>query len=214
MRKLSIVALVVAAVCSGAANASVIKVEGASGTTSFLSSGNAYLAAVNAALAGPSYHFVNAGSLDSFSHASLFGPNSNFAIKSTVNFGVTDANAGNYMIRAGVDLGRGGAMFLDGVAVDFHGNNMWWSGSYTNPSQYFAATRFLAGGNHVLQVLGFEDCCDGGSQIQFMKSGAARFTSFASSDGMNKIPEPASASLVLAGVGLLALSRRRKARQA
>jgi len=214
MKKLSIVALALAAFWSGAASGSIIKVEGATGTSAFLASGNAYLAAVNAALAGPTYHWASATSLNSFSHASLFGSNANYAIKTSISFGITNAQAGNYAFRAGVDMGRGGAMFLDGVAVDFHGNNMWWNGSYTNASQYFAATRFLAGGNHVLQIMGFEDCCDGSAQAQFRKTGATSFTSFANSDGLNQIPEPASITLALAGAGLLALSRRRKARQA
>lgn len=210
MTKLAL-ALAAAAFC-GAAQASVIQVEGANGTSPFLGSGAAYAAAVDAALLGPSYHSAMVTSLDWISHSSLFGSNSNFAMKTTIDF--TLDIAAKYYFRAGVDFGMGGAMLLDGVALDFKGSDMWYNYSYDNPSQFLAASKTLSAGNHVLTILGFEGCCDGGQQVQFKTGDTSVYTSFANDDGLSPvadIPEPASISLALAGLGLLGLSRRRKA---
>jgi hypothetical protein len=211
MKKSTVLAALLAAASLVTAQASVIKVETASGSTPFLFNATDYQAAVNAALLGASYASATPASLDFVSHQGLFGGNANFALKTTVNFGV--ASAGTWSFRAGVDFGMGGAMFLDGVAVDLKSNDMWWEGNYNNPSQYFAATSALAAGNHVLTVMGFEGCCDGGQQVQFKAGGANAFTSFAANDGVapvSDVPEPASLGLAAAGLGLLGLTRRRK----
>jgi hypothetical protein len=208
MKKLSVLAFAVAALC-GSAQASVIQVETANASTAPLASAAAYMAAVNAALLGSSYASQYLSSYDAVSHQGVFGGNTNFALKSTIEFGV--AAAGNFGFRAGVDFGLGGAMFLDGVAVDFKSNDMWWSGSYANPSQFFAAAGPLSAGNHTLTIVGFEGCCDGAQQVQFQQNGGA-WTSFNSNDGLNgTVPEPASMALLLTGVGLIGASRRRKA---
>jgi hypothetical protein len=206
--KLTVLALALAA-SFGAAQASVIQVEAATGSTPFLANGNDYKAAVDAALAGVGYASAMPASLDFISHQGLFGGNGNFAMKTTVNFGV--ATAGTWSFRAGVDFGMGGAMFLDGVAVDFKANDMWWSGNYNDASQHFAATSAMSAGNHVLTVMGFEGCCDGGQQVQFMQTNATVFTSFSNNDGLAAVvPEPATLGLAFAGLGLVGLSRRRK----
>ena len=208
MKTLTVLACALAAASFGVAQASVVQVESASGTTPFLTSAADYQAAVDAALAGASYASANPASLDFISHGSLFGGNANFAMKTTVNFGV--ATAGDWSFRAGVDFGFGGAMFLDGIAMDFKGNDMWWNGNYNDPSQFLAAAGPLTAGNHVLTIMGFEGCCDGGQQVQFMMGSGTAFTSFSDADGLNAIPEPATLGMALAGLGLVGLSRRRK----
>lgn len=218
MKKLSVLALAIAATFSGVAHASVIQVEAASATSPFLGSAEAYQTAVDAALQGPSYASQFLSSYDNVSHQSVFGGNSNFAMKSTITFGV--AATGSYAFRAGVDFGFGGAMFLDGVALDFKANDMWWAGSYSNESQFFLGDAALAMGNHVLTIYGFEGCCAGGQQVQFLSPGeSAKWTSFSSTDGLdlvNKVPEPGSIALLLTGAGLIGATRRRRqaARQA
>ena len=206
--KKTLLALTLAALSCGIAQASVIKFEAANATSGFLGNAAAYQGAVDTALLGASYATQNVASYNNVTHASLFGGNSNFAMKSTVSFGLL--TAGSYDFRAGVDFGFGGAMFLDGVAVDFHGNDMWWNGSYSNSSQYFAASASLAAGNHTLTIYGFEGCCDGAQQAQFRKAGQ-QFASFGATDGLpGTVPEPASIALLMTGVGLIGLSRRRK----
>jgi hypothetical protein len=210
MKKLSVLAFALAALCA-TAQASVIQVETANATTSPLASANDYLAAVDAALLDASYATQFLSSYDSVSHQGLFGGNSNFAFKSSIQFDV--ASAANFGFRAGVDFGLGGAMFLDGVAVDFKSNDMWWAGSYGDSSQFFATAGALAAGSHTLTIVGFEGCCDGNQQVQFQQAGGS-WTSFGSNDGLAAVvPEPASVALLLTGIGLIGATRRRKAKR-
>lgn len=206
MNKKSLLALALTSVF-GFANASIIQVESASATSPVLASADAYRNAVNAALLNGSYVSQMLASYNNVSHQSLFGGNSNYAFKATINF--TAATAGAWDFRAGVDFGSGGALFLDGVAIDVQSSDMWWGGAYTNASQYFSATSNLAAGNHVLTMYGFEGCCDGAQQFQY-RTGNQGFASFASNDGLNVVPEPASIALLMTGVGLVGFSRRRK----
>jgi hypothetical protein len=218
--KKTLVSIALAALSLNAAHASVIKVESVSAVSPVLGTANAYRSKIDSFLAGgEGYVSQNVLSYDSLSHQSLFGGNSNYAFKSTIDFGV--AEAGEWSFRAGVDFGSGGAMFLDGVAVDLHKNDMWWGGAYTNASQFFAATLDLAVGNHVLQIYGFEGCCDGSQQAQYKAAGADSFVSFGGSDQLALIsaaaatvPEPASIGLLLAGAGMIGLARRRKQKAA
>jgi hypothetical protein len=211
MKKITLLALALCAAFGSAAQASIMSVQSVGATSPFLSSGEAYLAAVDAALLGGPSNAATVSSLDWISHGSLFGGSANFAMKTTVNFGV--ATAGTWSFRAGVDFGFGGAMAIDGVVVDFKNNDMWWENGYGVPSQHFAASTALSAGNHVLTIAGFEGCCDGGQQVQFKQAGSNNFVSFSSSDTLDAaaIPEPASISLALMGFGLLGLSRRRQA---
>ncbi|WP_317203807.1 CCXG family PEP-CTERM protein [Janthinobacterium sp.] len=143
-------------------------------------------------------------------HGTLGGSYTNFAFKSTVNFGVSAADAGAWSFRSGVDFGNGGAMFLDGVAVDFRTTDMWWGGSYGNSSQFLGANATLSAGNHTLNLYGLEGCCDGGQQAQF-KIGGGNFTTFASTDGLiAAVPEPETYAMLLAGLGLLGFTARRR----
>jgi hypothetical protein len=219
--KKTLVSIALAALSLGAAHASVIKVESVSATSPVLGSATAYQSKIDDFLSnGAGYVSQTVSSYDSLSHQSLFGGNSNYAFKSTIGFGVSEA--GNWSFRAGVDFGSGGAMFLDGVAVDLHKNDMWWGGAYTNASQYFAASQFLDVGNHVLQIYGFEGCCDGSQQAQYKAAGANGFVSFGGGDELAlfataaaaTVPEPASIGLLLTGAGLIGLSRRRKQKAA
>ena len=81
---------------------------------------------------------------DNITNQGLFGSGTDIAFKSTVDFGVSAANAGIWEIRAGVDFGLGGALFVDGVARDFNSNDMWWNGSYANSTQFLTITLNLA----------------------------------------------------------------------
>jgi hypothetical protein len=211
MKKLSLLSLLIAALC-GSAQASVIQIETANATSSPLLNATDYLAAVDAALLDASYASQLLSSYDAVSHQGLFGGNSNFALKSTITFDV--ASAASFGFRAGVDFGSGGAMFLDGVAVDVKSNDMWWAGSYADASQFFSTAGALAAGSHTLTVVGFEGCCDGNQQIQFQQAGGS-WTSFSSNDGLDHVvPEPASIALLLTGMGLIGASRRKAAPQA
>jgi hypothetical protein len=197
---------------AGSVCASTITIESASATPSgTLSDAGAYQSAVNGALQGPSYNKTTVDSYNNITHASLFGGSTNFALKSTINFGVTEANAGLWQFRAGVDFGYGGALFLNDVALDSKSHDMWWAGQYNNTSQYFNAAANLGAGNHTLTIYGFEGCCDGGQQAQFMAP-AGIFTSFSNTDNLvSAVPEPETYAMFLTGMAMMGfLSRRRK----
>ncbi|WP_426086364.1 CCXG family PEP-CTERM protein [Janthinobacterium sp. PSPC1-1] len=194
------------------ANASTVTVSTGFSNASAQASAAAYQSVVNAAVATPGagYGTTTIASYDNVTNSSLFGSGSNIAFKSVINFGVSTADAGAWSFRSGVDFGKGGALFLDGVALDFKSNDMWWAGNYNNSSQYLSGSSLLAAGNHTLSIYGLEGCCDGGQQAQF-KAGNSNFASFTSTDGLvSAVPEPSTYAMLLIGLGLLGFTARRK----
>ena len=194
------------------ANASTITLTTGYSGAGAQSSAADYQSVVNAAVATPGagYGSATIASYDNVTNSSLFGSGSNIAFKSVINFGVSAADAGAWSFRSGVDFGRGGALFLDGVALDFKNNDLWWAGNYNNGSQFLSGSSLLAAGNHTLSIYGLESCCDGGQQAQF-KAGNSNFTSFSSTDGLvSAVPEPTTYAMLLIGLGLLGFTARRK----
>ena len=194
-------------VCSSA-SASLITIE-----TGFSSAGAqvdalAYRSLVDSAVAISSsgYGSTTVAMYDNISNHSLFpsGSFTDIAFKSTVDFYVSPANAGSWQIRAGVDFGFGGAIFVDGMAYDYKTNDMWWDGSYSDSSQYLSInTLTLAAGYHTLNLYGLEGCCDGFQQAQFRIGGIGDFTTFSVSDNLTPVPEPETHAMLLVGLGLL-----------
>jgi len=192
------------AVVAGAASASAITYQTGGTFEHGLVDSAAYVTAVTGMVGAP--HTLS--SFNSFNFAL-----SNTAFESTIQFDV--AAPTTFTFRAGVDLGGGGTMVLDGVALDTHSNNMWWAGSYSNPTQYFKGSAALGAGVHTLKLYGFEDCCSGSMQAQFSTNGGNSYTSFSNTDGLPAVPEAQSFAMLLAGLGLVgALARRRSNKQA
>jgi hypothetical protein len=202
------------------ANASVITLQTGYSTAASQTTAAGYKTVVEAALKTQAqtpkagYGSKIVASYDSLSNQGTFGANSNIAWKSTIDFGVTAAQAGNWNFRTGVDFDNGGALFLDGIALTSSAANMYWGGSYSNATQYLQGSLNLAAGNHTLTIYGLEQCCDGASQAQFKIGSSAVYTSFASTDGLNlktgAVPEPATLASFGLGIAALAGVRRRK----
>jgi hypothetical protein len=191
----------------GSADAAVISFQTGYSEAGPRASAEAYRDVVNAAVAG-SPNSTLLSSYDSVSNQSIFGGSSgNIAFKSTIDFGVT-AGA-TYWIRAGVDFGNGGAVFLDGTAVQYKSNDMWWNYSYGSADQIFAFSSNVASGNHTLSIYGLEGCCDGAQQVQYSTDGV-HFQSFSNAT-LAPVPEPETYAMLLGGLGVVGtLARRRR----
>ena len=195
------------------ANASTITVSTGYSTASAQKNADAYKAVVDAAVTKPTlgYGSKTVASYNALDSSALFGSSTNIAFRSTIDFGVTAAQAGSWSFRTGVDFSNGGALFLDGVALDVGTNDMWWNGNYNNSNGFLSGSSTLAAGNHTLSIYGLESCCDGFQQAQF-KAGNSSYTSFSSTDGLasvSAVPEPSTYAMLLIGLGLLAFTGRR-----
>ena len=198
------------------ANASVITVQVASTSPAAQANAAAYKLAVDAAIANPAAYkgSKSVAVYDNLSVKNYFGGISNYAFESTINFGVTAAQAGTWNFRTGVDFGFGGALFLDGVALGYNTHDMWWANSYASTNGSLQGALNLAAGNHILKIYGIEGCCDGAMQAQFKAANAAAYATFASTDKLNAVPEPVSIATFGLGAGAMALIRRRRRKSA
>lgn len=194
------------------ANASVITLQVATVAPAAQANAAAYKLAVDAAIANPAAYkgSKSVAAYDNLSVKNYFGSVSNYAFESTIDFGVTAAQAGTWNFRTGVDFGFGGALFVDGVALGYNTHDMWWANSYATANGSLQGALNLAAGNHVLKVYGLENCCDGGQQAQFKAANASAYGTFAANDTLNAVPEPASIATFGLGAGALALIRRRR----
>lgn len=111
---------------------------------------------------------------DGISNANQFPPGgSNFGARSESYFEVQPGESGVWEFRYGSDFGRGGGLFIDSVGLDQRWNtNLWWNNSWSNRDVLQGSIN-LTVGYHKLEVLGFEDCCDGGITVQFKKPGGS-----------------------------------------
>ena len=196
------------------ANASTITISTGFSEAGAQTSAAAYRSVVDAAVAGPTvgYGSKTVASYISVDNSSLFGSSTNIAFRSTIDFGVSAAQAGSWSFRSGVDFSQGGAMFLDGVALDVGSNDLWWNGSYNNSNGVLSGSGTLAAGKHTLSIYGLESCCDGYQQAQF-KAGNSSFASFSSTDGLasvSPVPELSIYAMLLAGLGLLVFTTGQK----
>lgn len=195
------------------ANASTITVSTGFSTAGAQKTAADYKTVVDTAVAKPAlgYGSKTVASYNALDNSSLFGSSTNIAFRSTIDFGVTAAQAGSWSFRTGVDFSQGGALFLDGVALDVGTNDMWWNGNYSNSNGFLSGSSTVAAGNHTLSIYGLESCCDGFQQAQF-KAGSSSYASFSSTDGLasvSAVPEPSTYAMLLIGLGLLAFTGRR-----
>jgi hypothetical protein len=213
MQKKSVSLVLAAALLAASASASVINYSSRASSTGPLASGIDYknhIEGLTAVAPGAGYCDTALGSLSGITSQGVCGgSNNNVAFHFQALFGVAANEAGSWGFRAGVDFGRGGAMFLDGVLLDWDASDLWWAGNFNAGSEILAASGInLNIGNHVLDIYGLEGCCDGSQTVQF-QVGTQQWTTFSVRDGQDsQVPLPAT--LALLGVGATALRLARK----
>jgi hypothetical protein len=177
-----------------------------------LGSAEAYRSTIEALLALPATPGYGDAAPVQFSGLSnavtLRGPSRDYAAKFTIDFLLTEAQAGTWEMQFGVDFGRGGALFVDGVAVAFSATDLWWAGSYANAAEILEASVNLGPGAHQVTLYGIENCCDGRMQARFRGPGTG-WTTFGAQDGLAAVPAPASLGVFAMGLLGLAAVRRR-----
>jgi hypothetical protein len=120
-----------------------------------------------------------------------------------ITLNLTSAEAGIWNMQFGIDYGYGGALFVDGSLVDFRNTDMWWLGSYSDPTQILAGSVNLSAGSHSIELFGLEPCCDGPTEGRY-QIGSQPFQVFAA------VPEPGTAITIALALGVLALRLRAK----
>jgi hypothetical protein len=100
--------------------------------------------------------------------------NSNIGLSAEAFFEVSPAEAGTWQFRYGADFGRGGGLYVDDVALDEKWNtDLWWANNWNNTAETLQGSINLSAGYHSIRILGFEDCCDGGLTVEFMRPGGS-----------------------------------------
>jgi len=97
----------------------------------------------------------------------------NFIAYSQTLFTVNSGQGGDWSVRYGADYGRGGGLYVDGIALDERWDeNLWWSRDWNN-ADVLSGTINLTAGEHKLEIMGAEDGNDGGLTIQIKEPGGA-----------------------------------------
>ncbi len=202
---------------AGLANASVVTFETRLSTASVGSSSATDVAASVEALmaAAPTAGYCNAtpAAWAGLSNQAVCGGSGgDIAFDITADFSVSAAAAGLWQFRIGPDFGRGGVLFVDGMAYDLTASDMWWDGSFADPTQTLTASVTLGAGNHRVEAYGFEPCCDGSQIGQFLAPSANDWVTFSTSDGRDpsNVPEPTSALLALGALAALRAAGRKR----
>ena len=146
------------------------------------SSAEAIAAFHDAPAGADGYGSTTLTTLSSMSNQGVFqGTDREIGYHVEATFLVGPADAGPWQLRAGMDFGLGGALLVDGEAIAFRPTDMWWNGSFTDPTQYLEGSVPLNAGVHTVDVYGFENCCDGPAQMEYRSPASGTWSVFSTS---------------------------------
>ncbi len=95
----------------------------------------------------------------------------NFVAYSETYFTVGPGEGGWWGVRYGADFGHGGGLYVNGIILEEiwqPASDFWWGGNWN--SDYVLDGRIeLTPGEHRLEIIGAEGCCDGGVTVEFSK---------------------------------------------
>jgi uncharacterized repeat protein (TIGR01451 family)/MYXO-CTERM domain-containing protein len=129
------------------------------------------------------------------------GSNQNIAYHESATFVVAPSQAGLWSFRWAPDFGLGGTLLADGVELQSRWTDMWGGGVFTDPTQYLAGSADLAAGTHIVEVFGFENCCDGTGNAQFLSPLSSTWQDISAAN-LTLVPAVCgSPSLLLTGSG-------------
>ncbi|GAA6184295.1 CCXG family PEP-CTERM protein [Aliiglaciecola sp. NS0011-25] len=188
-------ALLASLVISASANAAVITLESRDIDASFNSSD------LQAA-----FDLLPSSSVNTISSTDNFNTDRDSVNLLTVEFDMS--YEGSWTLEAGLDAGYGAELFFDGILVSERTDNLWWKYNWNNSDVFTIDLNNIAIGSHTIELFWAENCCSGNNSIRLteVSSGEVQTLSAASVDAAS-IPEPAG--ILLLGMGLLALGRRK-----
>jgi hypothetical protein len=108
-------------------------------------------------------------------NASVFG-GVNFSIGSYYRLVVSAPLAGPLTIRSGTDSHRGAVLQVNGEVLEFRNTDIY-DPTFFDPDQYLFGTVDVTAGTNVIEIYGFDNCCDGPARAEYSYLGAP-FTVF------------------------------------
>jgi hypothetical protein len=158
-----------------------------------------------------SWNQSTAGIVNNIDSFEMFQSGNNSLTMLTIDFNID--YEGLWSFESGLDAGYGAALFVDGTLIDNRTDNLWWRYNWSNSDVFRVEDIALSTGNHVIQLLWAENCCNGSSSVRFTETlGQDRLLSVAGIDeastSSSTIPEPTS--IALFGLAALSLLTRRQ----
>ena len=159
-----------------------------------------------------SWNQSTAGIVNNIDSFEMFQSGNNSLTLLTIDFNIDYKMLWSF--ESGLDAGYGAALFVDGALIDNRTDNLWWRYNWANSDVFRVEDITLSTGNHVIQILWAENCCNGSSSIRFTETlGQERLLSVSGIDAVSNssptiIPEPTSIALL--GLAVLSLLTRRQ----
>jgi hypothetical protein len=124
-----------------------------------------------------------------------------------INFDINGSNNGIWDFQIAPDAGYGGAIYLDGIRVDYKPEDLWWGGDRNNASEILNGSLSLASGSHVFEGFWAENCCNGDQGGRFSVNGGDWQSLTTANLNAANVPAPATFWLFAIGFAGLVFSR-------